>query len=1500
MKKNYFSLTAGILFTAIVSASAIPPGNETPVVKTTTKAYAMSLSNNPGIFSFDIQKPDQPAMYLPLEGNEISSGGTYANGKYYTMILTADQKPLGLYTYNLKSGERTLLKDMKDAVSFFLDLTYDYTTSTLYALWENWPNTTFIKVNTETGEPTLIKEISNKSIYAIAASPEGVLYAMATDGTLYTLSKDGENLTEVMSTNNYPSGFQSMDFDHNSGKLYWVWQTYWDRNFYEIDLDKKEAKQIGTFPSDYQVGGLFMAFTNAVPESPNTLKDLKVEVNESLIPVLSWTNPDKTLDNKDLTNLSYAEIYRNDTLVNKMTGISKATASEWTDSSAPNQINKYKVITYTSENDESMPAYCSIFAGKDVPAAPANIVATKLSTTSASISWEAPTAGLHNSWFDKESLTYKIVRKPDNTTVAENLKETTYTDENVTSFANYRYQIIAVTVDGEGGSTLSNAIPLGESIKMPFSSPLDTKENFELWTVFNRDEKEDSWQFSKMNGVPRDGAESWTDNITYTPTNNWLISPPLYLEKDKIYELSFKANTSYYEKELLKITLGKELTPEAQTTTLKDMEINSYYGEVFYITLPVLEESGIYYLGLQHTSTGAPGMVLHINDVLLKEQDKGAVTGTVTDGTNPVANVNLILSGQDTITTQSDAEGKYNFTDIIAGTYTLKATLLGYGEYETEVTVTPLDTLKNDITITALPQYSVNGKITDNKDNPIVGALVSISGYDNHQASTNEAGEYTFDKVYKHTNYQLTVRKNNFEVITDRPLQVEDNTTYETIKLTYKNLPPYSISATEDASQNGNVTLEWERPIDIAEYLYDNNEPLGPLGYDNGSEYHILGNIYRTPTTIHRVKWFTNSSESKKPYVHVYIFDLDEEGNPTGTFLFSQKNIPTQDDQWTTFELPERIKAPRGFMLALSGDGNIHLAKDNNTEIIGKHIQCFSTNYAFPSSYTYFDDTNWEGALMLRAEGEAIETSEYPVKVTYDVWRMTEKDQSAPEKWTKIKSGTTDMNAVDEAFASLPMDTYKYAVKANYSVDNFISEAAISKSIYHKQFTDIHINVTTNSVPEDAEGASISLDDNKGNQYQTSVSNGKAAFSKIWKGNYVLTLTQPGFESQEVKLDLTGEDNYEFSYTLIQKILPVSNIDIMPTEKTTEWELLWNLFANIEDGFEGDAYEDFELNPVGDTGWQCVDNDRYPTYGFGATVFPHMREPMAAIIFNSNTTEPPLGINTAHTGERALAFFAARETEDENEQIIFHDSDDYLISPELNFHKDFTFSFFARSYDNENGLERIRVGYSTTDAKLGSFTYLDKEFIDVPTEYKEYSYLIPKEAKYVVLNSHARNSFLLLVDDIFIGTDKNFITNKEEGKGFFKNYKVYLDNEVVTETQESKYLLKNLSFGKHTASVVKVYNSGESTPVSIDFTVSGADNIDNLNSESLIVYLTRDNKLIIKGDYNAMTLYSITGTLVMKVYDQAETDLNRLEKGVYMVDILTKDNRHSVHKIILK
>lgn len=59
-----------------------------------------------------------------------------------------------------------------------------------------------------------------------------------------------------------------------------------------------------------------------------------------------------------------------------------------------------------------------------------------------------------------------------------------------------------------------------------------------------------------------------------------------------------------------------------------------------------------------------------------------------------------------------------------------------------------------------------------------------------------------------------------------------------------------------------------------------------------------------------------------------FVFDLDTEGEPTSTILYSQTNVPNKDMEWSSFEFPEPINAPNGYMLALSYEGHVGLGLD--------------------------------------------------------------------------------------------------------------------------------------------------------------------------------------------------------------------------------------------------------------------------------------------------------------------------------------------------------------------------------------------------------------------------------------------------------------------------------------------------------------------------------------------------------------------------------------------
>ncbi|MET0626323.1 MAG: Ig-like domain repeat protein, partial [Pyrinomonadaceae bacterium] len=82
--------------------------------------------------------------------------------------------------------------------------------------------------------------------------------------------------------------------------------------------------------------------------------------------------------------------------------------------------------------------------------------------------------------------------------------------------------------------------------------------------------------------------------------------------------------------------------------------------------------------------------------------DGGTISGTVTDGTNPLVGATVALG---TRTTTTDASGNYSFTDIPAGTYpSITASLAGYSSSTTtNVVVNDAATTTVNFTLTAAP-----------------------------------------------------------------------------------------------------------------------------------------------------------------------------------------------------------------------------------------------------------------------------------------------------------------------------------------------------------------------------------------------------------------------------------------------------------------------------------------------------------------------------------------------------------------------------------------------------------------------------------------------------------------------------------------------------------------------------------------------------------------------------------------------------------------------------
>jgi len=174
----------------------------------------------------------------------------------------------------------------------------------------------------------------------------------------------------------------------------------------------------------------------------------------------------------------------------------------------------------------------------------------------------------------------------------------------------------------------------------------------------------------------------------------------------------------------------------------------------------------------------------------------------------------------------------------------------------------------------------------------------------------------------------------------------------------------------------------------------------------------------------------------------------------------------------------------------------------------------------------------------------------------------------------------------------------------------------------------------------------------------------------------------------------------------------------------------------ITDGFE--SYEDFAINPVGI--WTFIDVSPDSTYAIEYTVFQNAFSPMAFMVFNPTETEPPMTLIAAHGGSKVLASFAE----------MTPPNNDWIISPDLGFASG-TLNFWARSYNNRYGLERMKVGYSTTTTDPAAFTFIQTgNYVEVPIEWTEYTYIFPEGTKYVAINCVSDKAFIFFIDDISI------------------------------------------------------------------------------------------------------------------------------------------------------
>lgn len=432
------------------------------------------------------------------------------------------------------------------------------------------------------------------------------------------------------------------------------------------------------------------------------------------------------------------------------------------------------------------------------------------------------------------------------------------------------------------------------------------------------------------------------------------------------------------------------------------------------------EVSDTYYYAITTTSSCVTFMM---------RSGGAAVTGFVTDsGNNPVEGAEVAIP-EIRASTKSGADGSFRFDFVPNGEFSIQAKMFGYKDSEAaKITVSDKDA-STTIRIEKLPVYTVSGRVLSPDGNALGEADITLAGYTDLATTSNTDGTFSFSDVVVSDETTVTVSKDRYVDYTET-FNLNADRNMGDITLGYAHFAPAGITV---AASDGAASLTWDSPSAETDFIYDSGKADTQIGFSESIGTIVIGTAFRTPMTLNSISWFTTSEGGPHNSVNVYIYDLDEEGNPTGTMLYSERAVRNTDGQWTELTLENPVDAPRGCFVALNYPGfhGIGVDGDHKAFPFRENTYAFSTDYS-SGDFAYFDSETLSGNLMIRAAGNAWSAegmkpaaSDAPEICTYNVWRAS---GYGSDDWTSLNSSPlTTTSFSDATWQNAPAGVYRYA-----------------------------------------------------------------------------------------------------------------------------------------------------------------------------------------------------------------------------------------------------------------------------------------------------------------------------------------------------------------------------------------------------------------------------------------------------------------------------------------
>ena len=597
-----------------------------------------------GIYSYQTTPPFDKTSLFTSSDDFFNAGCAWQNGYYYGMYYSAggwfSDPSATLYKINTSTwtaeGDPVSLT-LPDQINFVAIETAQATDGTTWGEFRTSDENTYEIGTVDYAHMTRTTLSTTTRYYlALGISRDGFLYGVDTNGDLYRISSSTGEETLVGPTGIKIGGEYTDpktvatcgEIDPASDEFYWPYYSgvYGDSVYmYKIDLQTAAATKVGALPAGDQIIGMIFPVVKAPEGAPAPATDITFHFTDaSLSGQVSFTTPDTTASGQSLdAPLSY-QLETADTLYE---GTVAPGATVSVDVSAKTSGLLGVKITLSNAKGTSLPTSASHWVGYDVPAAPSAIQATLKDDTVATISWTAPTQGVHGGFLGE--MTYDVCRVvgDQSVTLATAIGATSLTDTlRFEGNKKVSYGVRAHNDNQAGAYGYSNTLTAGAPYQVPFEDRFDENTKRDFYTTIDANH-DGITIFRHYSPAQWGGVIPETDyhEMGYTATNarqkadDWFVSPKIHLEAGVIYKFAVDARSSSFtnnDKQIMAVMIGTDTTVTAMSHSIMTPVTLSNYEPKTLMKEFSVGESGTYHFGI-HVLTD-PGMEsLYFTNILV-------------------------------------------------------------------------------------------------------------------------------------------------------------------------------------------------------------------------------------------------------------------------------------------------------------------------------------------------------------------------------------------------------------------------------------------------------------------------------------------------------------------------------------------------------------------------------------------------------------------------------------------------------------------------------------------------------------------------------------------------------------------------------------------------------------------------------------------------------------------------------------------------------------------